>query len=66
MYKRQVLRFAKENAQLLEELMEKHTGVRRKLVCGPANSGEEKAKQTSMEELAGELEKRLGLNVELK
>ena len=59
------LRYLKENAATLEDLMEKHTGVRRRLRC--AEQTDEAIKQeTDIDAIRAMAEEALGIKVEIE
>lgn len=60
------MRYARDNVQQLERLMEKHTGRKLRMECQPAANWSEIQEQKTMEEVASEIENRLGINIEIK
>lgn len=63
------LRYVKENAKTLEDLMEKHTGVRRTLRCGEESegaAGETKKKESDIEVIRAMAESELGIEIDIE
>ena len=58
-------RYVQENAATLEDLMEKHTGVRRRLRCAGAQETEN-SKETDLDAVRKMAEKELGIRIEIK
>ena len=57
---------AEKNRQLLENLMEKHTGSRRTMKLKTAGSGTVQTGERSVEEIARDAGQLLGINIEIK
>lgn len=63
------LRYVKENAKTLEDLMEKHTGVRRTLRCGEESEGAAggtKKKESDIEAIRAMAESELGIEIDIE
>ncbi|NLY70466.1 MAG: DNA polymerase III subunit gamma/tau [Clostridiales bacterium] len=60
------MRYANDNCQLLESLMEKYTGRKLKMECILSPKLNEETQQKTIEDIAGELENRLGIDVEIE
>lgn len=63
------LRYVKENAKTLEDLMEKHTGVRRTLRCGEESevaAGGTKKKESDIEAIRAMAESELGIEIDIE
>ncbi|MGI6727375.1 MAG: DNA polymerase III subunit gamma/tau [Anaerovoracaceae bacterium] len=60
------LKWAKDNARQLETLMEKYTGKKLRMECILETKGKQEDKTITAEEVAGEIEDKLGFHVEVK
>jgi len=58
--------YLENNVKLLEDLMEKHTGKRRKMTCVSRESTSAAKKESNTEELASKLESVLGFHVDIE
>ena len=59
--------YAERNRELLEALMERHTGKKRSMKIAETGAGAASVEsEASMEDIAQEAEKLLGVNVEIK
>ena len=60
------MRYAIDNSQLLESLMEKYSGRKLRMECTLSPNLNEESQQKTAENIAGELENRLGIDVEIE
>ncbi len=61
------LRYLRENADTLEDLMEKHTGIRRKIKCSERGSAQSAVKNdTDMEAIRAMAESALGIEIDIE
>ncbi|MDD4584016.1 MAG: DNA polymerase III subunit gamma/tau [Eubacteriales bacterium] len=60
------LHWAKDNEQLIESLMEKHTGRKRRMECTLVENWDDPNQQQSFENLAEKMGEELGIDIEVK